>query len=421
MKEKWYPLDNAAQIFPLVSKKRDTNSFRFSAVLKEEVDPILLKEALKETLHRFPTFSVRLKKGVFWYYLEQNDKDVIIREENPYFCESNDYTLQNDYLFNLSYYQKRIVIEIFHGLSDGNGGIEFFKSILYNYLILKNIDIKNSGEVLTEDVEELIDESQDSFKFNYQNKTKASGKEENAYKIEGKVHNHKWVDCIQAIMDTNSLREVSKQYSCTITQFISAILLYNIYHQFYIYDNSNKPIRLFIPVNVRKYFSSKTLRNFALFIRTSSKFQGDISLEAVIKHVQETFEEELSKERMLSRIKTNIKLEKNIFVRFMILPLKTLIVRSVYKIIGTGANTLSFSNIGKVELPQEMNEHIDRIDFANGASNDAKINATLISYNNKSILTFSSVLIERQLQFSVINMLQKLGVKLVVTTNDLEV
>ena len=48
MKEKWYPLDNAAQIFPLVSKKRDTNSFRFSAVLKEDVDPILLKQALKE-------------------------------------------------------------------------------------------------------------------------------------------------------------------------------------------------------------------------------------------------------------------------------------------------------------------------------------------------------------------------------------
>ena len=149
MKEKWYPLDNAAQIFPLVSKKRDTNSFRFSAVLKEDVDPILLKQALKETLNRFPTFSVRLKKGVFWYYLEQNDKDVIIREEDPYFCESNDYSLQNDYLFNLSYYQKRIVIEIFHGLSDVNGGIEFFKSILYNYLLLKNIDIKNSGEVLT--------------------------------------------------------------------------------------------------------------------------------------------------------------------------------------------------------------------------------------------------------------------------------
>ena len=421
MKEKWYPLDNAAQIFPLVSKKRYTNSFRFSAVLNEEVEPNILKEALKETLKRFPTFSVRLKKGVFWYYLEQNDKDVVIREEDPYFCESNDYKIQNDYLFNLSYFQKRISIEIFHGLSDGTGGIEFFKSILYNYLLMKNIEINNTGEVLTEDVEELIDEAQDSFKFNYEEKIGKTGKEVNAYKIDGKLHNYEWVDCIQAIMETDSLKEVSKKYDCTITQFISAVLLYQIYYQFYIYDDSKKPIRLFIPVNARNYFSSKTLRNFALFIRTNSKFEGNISFEEIVKHIKATFNEELSKERMLARIKTNIKLEKNFFVRYMILPLKTLIVRMVYKNIGTGANTLSFSNVGKVSLPKEMENYIDRIDFANSASNDAKVNATLISYNNKSILTFSSVLIERQFQFSVIKMLQEMGIRLVVTTNDLEV
>lgn len=421
MKEKWYPLDNAAQIFPLISKKRYTNSFRFSAVLKEEVDPILLKEALKESLKRFPTFSVRLKKGVFWYYLEQNEKDVVIREEDPYFCESNNYKIQNDYLFNLSYFQKRISIEIFHGLSDGTGGIEFFKAILYNYLLTKNIEINNTGEVLTEEVEELIDEAQDSFKFNYKNKICKTGKEVNAYKIDGKLHNYEWVDCIQAIMDMDSLKEVSKKYDCTITQFISSVLLYQIYYQFYIYDDSKKPIRLFIPVNARNYFGSKTLRNFALFIRTNSKFNGNISFEEVVVHIKETFKEELSKERMLARIKTNIKLEKNFFVRYMILPLKTLLVRMVYKIIGTGSNTLSFSNIGKVNLPREMEKYIDRIDFANSASRDAKLNAALISYNKKTILTFSSVLIERHFQYSVIKMLKVMGVILVVTTNDLEV
>ena len=36
---KWYPLDNAAQIFPALIKKHDTNSFRLSALLYENVDP----------------------------------------------------------------------------------------------------------------------------------------------------------------------------------------------------------------------------------------------------------------------------------------------------------------------------------------------------------------------------------------------
>ena len=421
MKEAWYPLDNAAQIFPMISKKGDTNAFRLSAVLYEDVDPVVLKAALKETLVRFPMFSVRLKKGVFWYYFEQNDKDVIVREEDPYFCESNDYDVQNDYLFNLAYYGKRISIEIFHGLSDGNGGIEFFKAILFHYIELKGFNIENKGEILTEEVETLIDEAQDSFKYNYKNKTNKIGKEENAFKIEGEVHKHSWIDCIHTIMDFNSLRKVSDQYSCTISQFFSSVLLYNIYYTYYINEKANKPIKLFIPVDARKYFGSKTLRNFVLFIRTNSKFNGTISFEDVVKHVKETFVNELSRERMLSRIKTNIRLEKNVFVRFMILPIKTFIVRLCYKLIGTDVNTISFSNLGNVAMPEEMKKHVDRFEFANGASKDSKISATLISYNGKTVLTFSSVLVERRLQAAVIKMLQEMGIKLVVSTNDLEV
>ena len=63
--DKWYPLDNAAQIFPMISKKKDTNSFRLSAVLKEKVDNILLEEATREALMRYQTFKLRLKRECF--------------------------------------------------------------------------------------------------------------------------------------------------------------------------------------------------------------------------------------------------------------------------------------------------------------------------------------------------------------------
>lgn len=419
--DKWYPLDNAAQIFPMISKKKDTNSFRLSAVLKEKVDNILLEEATRLALMRYQTFKVRLKKGVFWYYLEYNDKEVIVREEDPYFTESNDYKKQNDYLFNITYYGKRISIEIFHALSDGGGGLEFFKTILYHYLLLKGEEIKNEGEILTKEVEELLDESQDSFKYNYKSKTNKIDKENSAYKIKGAVHKHKWVDCIQAIMDVDDLINKCKEYSCTITEFITALITYNIYYTYYLFDNSKKAIKLFVPVNARKYFKSKTLRNFALFIRTNSIYNGDIKLIDVINDVKETFNFELSKERMYARIKSNIKLEKNFFVRFMILPIKTLIVKLFFKLLGTDSNTLSFSNLGKVEMPYEMANHIDRLEFANGASLDARINAALITFNNKAVLTFSSVLIDRSLQANIISMLQKEGIRLVICTNDLEV
>ena len=97
-KDRWYKLDNAAQIFPIVSNKDETNSFRLAAVLKEDVDAKLLKEVLVKTLERFPTFKVKLKKGFFWYYLQENHNDPIVCEESPYLCEANNYARQNDFL-----------------------------------------------------------------------------------------------------------------------------------------------------------------------------------------------------------------------------------------------------------------------------------------------------------------------------------
>ena len=101
---------------------------------------------------------------------------------------------------------------------------------------------------------------------------------------------------------------------------------------------------------------------------------------------------------MLARLKTNMKLEKNFLVRFMPLVIKILIIRLVYSFIGTGSNTISFSNLGLMEVPSEMIKYVERFDFANGASINAPVNVSLVTYNNKTVLTFADAIIERKLQ-----------------------
>lgn len=420
-KDRWYKLDNAAQIFPVVSNKNETNTFRLSAVLKEDVDPYLLKEVLNKTLERFPTFKVKLKKGFFWYYLEENFNNPTICEESPYLCEANAFYKQNDYLFKVRYFGKRLTLEIFHGITDGGGGLEFFKSLLYNYLIGKGYDILNHGEILTDEVEQLVDESQDSFKYNYNRSKKPKANESKGFKITGVPHAQKWTCCISAICMLETVKKAAKKYNATVTEYISALLLYSIYVNYYKDSNSKLPIRLFIPVNARRFFDSKTLRNFVLFIRTTSYFKNDITLLEVIKHVQETFKQELNKEELLARIKTNVKLEVNMFTRCIPLFIKQFIVKIVYRFLGSGVNTLSYSNLGVVNLPSEMIKHIDRIEFLNDASKYTPINVGSISVGDAFVLSFTSDVIERKLQKTVIEMLKKDGVDLVVETNDLEV
>ena len=108
----WRRLDNSAKIFPISAGKKYSTVFRFSAVLKEEIDPESLKQAVILALKKYKSFKVRMKLGVFWNYFEDNPKDPIIEEEKDYPCKYIDYKRNNNYLFKVTYYDQKINIDI---------------------------------------------------------------------------------------------------------------------------------------------------------------------------------------------------------------------------------------------------------------------------------------------------------------------
>ena len=146
-KKDWRRLDNVAKVFSLHSKN-NTNVFRYSVILKEEIDSKILEKALNKTLNAYRAFKVKISSGFFWNYLEINNKKIIIEEESEIPCKRIDFEKNNDYLFKVTYYKNKINLDIFHVLTDGTGAIKFLKSIIYNYLSLKhNILYKQNEEV----------------------------------------------------------------------------------------------------------------------------------------------------------------------------------------------------------------------------------------------------------------------------------
>ena len=134
----WYKLDLSANVYPTLQRKNFSNVFRLSVVLKEEIDPDTLQKAVDLTLPRFPAFKVALRKGIFWRYLEPNDRpgpfvmpDII----NP--CMPMLFKSNNRYLIRIYYYRCRISLEVFHSLSDGSGALKLLKTITAVYLRLK--------------------------------------------------------------------------------------------------------------------------------------------------------------------------------------------------------------------------------------------------------------------------------------------
>ena len=116
--KKWFKLDNVAKIFPPVSNKKDSKVFRFTCVLKEEIENDILQDSVNEALIYFPNFKSILKQGFFWHYLETTDFNPIVKEEkylerllmslvsSLVYCSSIPYTektsKQNTLRFNIS-------------------------------------------------------------------------------------------------------------------------------------------------------------------------------------------------------------------------------------------------------------------------------------------------------------------------------
>ena len=114
--QNWMRLDNAAKIYPASMRRDWMAMFRLSATLVEPVDPEVLRAALTRTLRRFPWFAVRMRRGMFWYYLEHNDAPPVLEEDvrNP--CVPMRAKDSRGYAFRVRYYGNQIAVEMKHDL-----------------------------------------------------------------------------------------------------------------------------------------------------------------------------------------------------------------------------------------------------------------------------------------------------------------
>lgn len=422
MANEWYTLDNAAKIFPAVYKRSDTNSYRLSALLKENIDPNILKKATIDALKRFPSLCVKLKRGAFWYYLEHNYNTPIIEEEDSYLFNSVHIHTHNGFMFTVSYFGRRISLEMFHALTDGTGASEFLKTIVYYYLIHNGKDIKNDGSVQTDEVEKLSAETLDDFNENYESKVKAPDKEPRAFQMKGKYYKDNWTGLVQLIAEVDNLKQVAHKYDATITGLMGAVILYSLYNVYFKDKKTPKHnLRLFLPINARKYFNSHSMRNFMLYTRTTGEFRNkSLTFEDVVGYVKDTLSK-VNRDLLMRQLVSNVNIEKNFLVKILPLPIKNFIMRIAYKMHGQDSNTVSFSNLGKLTIPEDMSPFIERFEFMIGVSKLSPVNMGAVSVNNTFVFSYASKFVDRDVIQQIASNMASLGIKVTVETNDLEV
>ncbi len=416
----WLKLDNAAKIFPSVTNAKRHNLFRLSFELTEEIDPVVLQEALDVTIKRFAYFNVKLKRGIFWYYLEENKVKPLVYEEKPFVLEPFSQLDNRGFLFRVLYYNKRISLEVFHVLTDGFGGSQFLKTLVYNYLLLKGKKIDSEGIILS-DLETLTVEKNDSFLENYYTEVNKNRKEVKACHIKGEIYDDDWLSVMTAKVKEEDMKRLCNKYDCSVTQLLTTIIMKVALSNKRMFDNLKRPFQVFIPADLRKHFPSKSLRNFSICIRSKISLKQDLSFEEILKIVKSEVQEELKKENLLTIIASNVKWEKMLLLRITPLFLKEIALKIGYENSGSAPNSFCLSNLGKIDIPSEMKQYVEKITFANGSSSQAPINMGVTKYDNKYFLTFSSTLVDRAIQRDFFRFLSSEGVDITLETNELEV
>ncbi|MCI8759776.1 MAG: hypothetical protein HFJ34_01390 [Clostridia bacterium] len=413
----WRRLDNSAKIFPISTGKKYSTVFRLSAVLKEKVEPKVLEEAVKQALEKYQFFKVRMKQGLFWYYLEDNNKLPKVEEEQDYPCQYIDSRRNNNYLFKVTYFENKVNIDIFHSLTDGNSGATFFKEIIYTYLELRYKEVLSDDQRRVRKIDYDYD-AEDSYMKNYDKKAKSNASGKKAYVLKGNKIPLGAISAIHEIIDLEGLKKESKKHGATITQYLTAVLLNCIYQENYIKNKGKKPIKICIPVNLKKYFPSKTMSNFFSYITIEAQMKKDglDTFEKMLDFVKRDFSKRLTEEEIIKTMSANVKIGNNPFIRPIPLLIKKAIVRLSYIEIRKYTTT-TFSNIGRIGMIGKYKDYIDYFLMLIAPEPVEKIKCSSCTFENKVVFTFTSILQDNRIEKRFYEFLKDKGIKIQIESN----
>ena len=386
---RWRKLDNAALLFSAANNENDPRVFRFYCELREDIQEEQLQKAVERTVEIYPIFLSVMRKGLFWHYLEQSTLTPEVREEYREPCSHIYVKDKKKLLFEVTYYKRRINVEVFHALTDGTGASEFIRELVKQYLILVHSAEGLKDIPLNEVMLTVEDQENDGFaKYYSEDHTRKPEKvkKPKAYQLRKTGRDHGKLQVSEMTLSLSELLSKSRDKGVSASVFLTTVLICAI-HREMTRLQEKRPVVLMVPVNLRKFFQSRSMLNFFSWIEPGFRFEGqEVTFDDVLEHVKAYYKEELTQEKMETHMNRLISLERHPILRFFPLGIKN------WGII-TGAKraennvTAIFSNMGAVVMPEEYESYIERFGVY---TNTPKVELCMCSFGEMVSLGFTS-------------------------------
>lgn len=350
------------QFFYYITDGKKAAILKYTYYLKEDVDVEILKEACEKAMDAFPFFHARP-------YLDEEGR-VNIRESDekaPVFPKTDSFAFlgsedTNGYMFRVLYEKNEIHLSCFHGLSDGRGISDFGKTLLYYYFSLKGINIPEEGiytienikndDTITEILADRCKEIEAPAIEPEQPKNELFWLPEDAT-LYGTYH----TKSVYVEWDCSKLVSLAKEMKGSPVVFLVAMLAnsmakkYNAKDKTFIYD---------IPVDMRGMLNSRAQSNF------TSNVQLYVEPELLEKPLAEqvaTLKSSLKNKIEKDNLVNSAKGASGFFDMLNSIPLKQrdALLSNIQN--SAPNKTVLLSNIGKIDLPKEIQEQLEEIEF----------------------------------------------------------
>jgi len=363
----------------------------------------------------------RLKRGLFWYYLEHIDKParVLPDARNP--CSPINFKKNNGYMLRVRYYEKRIAVEFFHVLSDGTGGTVFLLTLTAEYLKLKyGCDIPKGGFILDCGDPHTEEEISDSF-LKCARDAAYTPKEPTSFMLKGSPVKD-FPKVTTGSIDSKQIYAKAKSLGVTITEYLLAHMALSLSEIQYKQVSKRKvrPVMICVPVNLRKYYPSSTLRNFATIVNVGIHPElGGYTFDEAVKEIHHHMGLATGEKHINARVSSYVSSEKNLFMRACPLFLKDLALKIAFNHSGIRTSTTTLSNMGVVKLPEEMRKHVTRMDLMIGPLSKNPIVCACVTYEDTLNFTVVRTIEESDFERRFFTSLVKDGIHVKIESNSL--
>ena len=311
----WYPLDDAAKIYPMSMTDGWMSVFRLSAYLDAPVEPSLLQLALDITMPRFPFFATRIKRGVFWHYIDGVKRRFTVQPETELPCAPMNVAAGDSQSFRVLYYGRRVSVEFFHILTDGTGGLAFLTALLLAFM-------------------------------------------------------------------TEAAHAAS--------------------------DESRGDISIQVPVNMRKFCPSKTLRNLSMYCSVRTPWAEAGEAERLLPDITRQLSERASETAMRGMLASTAEMVR--LLGRVPLAVKRPAARIAYGFLGERAFTSTLSNLGAAKLPPEVEAHVEKLDFVLGTGERARAACAMVTLKGLALLSVTKLTDDKTFETRLLSLLEGAGV-----------